>query len=128
MFDADDRFAGLVSLRKAQEMAGRGAVKITWRGRRTFCRVLLRVEDFDEAKRTSQASTYREEVSSGQLITLKRPHPDASSGRKWDEHLTFAELRDGEFESEETKRAKKDRRKDRIRKILEARRPQNGDR
>jgi len=128
MFDPDGRFAGLLPLLKAQEMEGRKAVKITWQGRRTYCRVLLRLEDFDDAKRSSQASHYKEELTSGVVVQLKRPHPDTSSGQKWDEHLTFAELRDGEYESQETKRLKKERRKERIRKILDRRQGSQGPR
>lgn len=52
-----------------------------------------------------QKMTYTERFAAAprQLTTLKRFNPHRGTYEEWDEHLTFAEARDGAFESRVTR-------------------------
>ncbi len=101
LFDSTGRFAGWLQPDEANRLIGAGRVTVQGKGRRTTLWLVSgkTVQDFlDEAKRTDHF-TYAERFGGKRVVVLKRYDEASGTFRKWDNALSFDELRQGRMQS-----------------------------
>lgn len=121
------RFAGLVEgAEAAARLVSDGIATLKGQGRNSV--LVLREERAERDGPTGQGGskhTYREVFANGPIHTLKRP--TAGGYQRWDDGLTFAELREGKLISQATRDKRRDSRSmrggsdiDRVRELVES--------